>query len=75
MAPSERHGAEIGLNKVMHQWVIIAPHRGKRPRDFAGSKEPVGPVPSMSPIALFCPGDEDLIHASIPEDDAAFLRR
>jgi len=49
MADSEKNGTEIRLNKVMHQWVIITPKRGRRPRDFAASVKSDAAVPAHDP--------------------------
>ena len=55
-APASHEG-EIRLNKVTRQWVIIAPSRGDRPRQFA-QRHGKGKVPPHDPQCPFCPGNE-----------------
>ncbi len=55
--------SEIRQNKATKQWVIFAPARNKRPRDFQqfhnGSKD----LPAFDPACPFCPGNEHLLSA------------
>jgi UDPglucose--hexose-1-phosphate uridylyltransferase len=70
MAVSEKNGTEIRLNKVMHQWVIITPNRGRRPRDFAASVKSDAAVPAHDPGCPFCPGNEERLGSRILETGA-----
>jgi UDPglucose--hexose-1-phosphate uridylyltransferase len=54
---------EIRQNKVTKQWVIFAPDRRRRPRDFRQSSSERKGLPENDPDCPFCPGNE----ASLPE--------
>jgi UDPglucose--hexose-1-phosphate uridylyltransferase len=49
---------EIRQNKVTKEWVIFAPSRGKRPKDFQ-QKEVKVAAPPYDDKCPFCPGNED----------------
>jgi UDPglucose--hexose-1-phosphate uridylyltransferase len=52
---------EIRQDKVTKEWVIYAPARRKRPRDFKKSAEQRRNLPSYDENCPFCPGNEDML--------------
>jgi len=52
---------EIRQNKATRQWVICAPGRGKRPRDFRRHKSERENLPERALDCPFCPGNEDML--------------
>jgi len=58
--------SELRQNKVTGQWVIYAPARGKRPRDFQRTDEQAN-LPQHDPDCPFCPGNEDMLPEIITE--------
>lgn len=50
---------EIRLNKVMGRWVIVAPNRGGRPRDFSAQEKSGKAAPTYDADCPFCPGNEE----------------
>jgi len=58
---------EIRQNKATGQWVIIAPGRGKRPRDHkrTGGEERL--LPEREEGCPFCPGNEGMLPSVISE--------
>ncbi len=59
---------QIRQNPVTGRWVIYAPGRGDRPKDFenSGVAEP-DKLPSHDPDCPFCPGNEDDLPAIIDQ--------
>jgi UDPglucose--hexose-1-phosphate uridylyltransferase len=57
---------EIRQNKATKQWVIYAPSRDERPRDYQRGKE-VQNLPGYDPDCPFCPGNEEMLPAIIME--------
>jgi UDPglucose--hexose-1-phosphate uridylyltransferase len=51
--------SEIRQNKATRQWVIYAPARGKRPKDFAEEQQERADLPELDESCPFCPGNED----------------
>ncbi len=63
---------EIRQNKATKEWVIYAPGRGKRPRDFRQQKSERALLPALDKGCPFCPGNENMLPAIImqaPEDN------
>ncbi len=60
-------GGEIRQNKITKEWVIFAPARGRRPRDFAREAAPAAPRPPHLPNCPFCPGNEAMLPAILSE--------
>ncbi|MEJ2560255.1 MAG: galactose-1-phosphate uridylyltransferase [Anaerolineae bacterium] len=58
---------EIRQNKATKQWVIYAPARRKRPRDFQRREEKRGDLPILDKECPFCPGNESMLPAIIME--------
>lgn len=68
----EKH--EIRQNKATKEWVIYAPSRGKRPRDFRQQQSERMNLPVLDKSCPFCPGNEAKLPGIImqmPEDSAA----
>lgn len=63
MTQAAMPAGEIRQNKVTKQWVIFAPDRRRRPRDFRQSSSERKGLPEHDPDCPFCPGNE----ASLPE--------
>ncbi|HSB33993.1 MAG TPA: galactose-1-phosphate uridylyltransferase [Nitrospirota bacterium] len=59
--------AEMRQDKVTRQWVIYAPSRGKRPKDFQHSEPERTPVPERDEGCPFCPGNEHMLPGLILE--------
>jgi UDPglucose--hexose-1-phosphate uridylyltransferase len=51
--------SELRLNVVTKEWVIIAPERATRPKDFK-PRVSRPPLPSHDPACPFCPGNEQM---------------
>jgi len=49
--------SELRQDPISGDWVLIAPERGKRPRQVARSR-PVETTPGARPVCPFCPGHE-----------------
>ncbi|MFP4528191.1 MAG: galactose-1-phosphate uridylyltransferase [Candidatus Kapaibacterium sp.] len=58
--------SEIRLNLATREWVIFAPERRKRPKDFDKSAAG-GKIPEYDPDCPFCPGNEDKLPEIISE--------
>jgi UDPglucose--hexose-1-phosphate uridylyltransferase len=58
---------EIRQNKATKQWVIFAPARGKRPKDFQQSERKRSELPDFDAACPFCPGNEHMLSAIISE--------
>jgi UDPglucose--hexose-1-phosphate uridylyltransferase len=52
---------EMRQDKATRQWVIYAPARRKRPRDFAQAAAGALPLPEHDRSCPFCPGNEHLL--------------
>jgi UDPglucose--hexose-1-phosphate uridylyltransferase len=50
--------SQVRQDKVTKQWVIFAPARGKRPRDFVRKGEIRSSLPEYDESCPFCPGNE-----------------
>lgn len=59
--------SEIRQNKATRQWVIFAPARRKRPKDFQGAEKGGVELPEYDKGCPFCPGNEHLIPPVIME--------
>lgn len=59
--------SEIRQNKVTKQWVIYAPGRGERPKDFQQDGERRVELPVHEPACPFCPGNEQNLSAILLE--------
>jgi UDPglucose--hexose-1-phosphate uridylyltransferase len=59
---------EFRQDKVTRRWVIYAPSRGKRPRDFQRGDQRETPPP-YQPDCPFCPGHEDRLPPVIDQID------
>jgi UDPglucose--hexose-1-phosphate uridylyltransferase len=57
----------IRQNKLTKQWVIYAPSRRKRPKDFHPSGPPPNSVPTHDAACPFCPGNETVIRPLVSE--------
>jgi UDPglucose--hexose-1-phosphate uridylyltransferase len=67
----EKIRGQIRQNKITKQWVIYAPRRDERPRDF-GEKNKNPDLPQHDPDCPFCPGNEAMLPGIIwqyPEPD------
>lgn len=62
-----REEGEIRQNKATRQWVIYAPARRMRPRDFARAGGPVAAQPEYDPHCPFCPGHDSRLPSIISE--------
>jgi UDPglucose--hexose-1-phosphate uridylyltransferase len=58
--------SEIRQNKATKQWVIYAPARRKRPKDFR-KKEQKNEVPAHDKKCPFCPDNEHMLPPVIAE--------
>jgi UDPglucose--hexose-1-phosphate uridylyltransferase len=58
--------SEMRQNKATRHWVIYAPERSKRPRDFQHGEKP-RELPSYDESCPFCPGNEDMLPGVITE--------
>ncbi len=52
--------SEIRRNKATGQWVICAPSRGRRPRDYK-HEDRIGLLPVRDPNCPFCPDNENML--------------
>ena len=59
MAHRSTPTGEIRQNKVTKQWVIFAPDRQKRPKDYKRTGEDRNGLPEHDPECPFCPGNEE----------------
>lgn len=57
---------EIRFNPISGRWVIQAPDRSQRPRDFTGASPSAEP-PAHDPGCPFCPGQEDQLLGILAE--------
>lgn len=63
---------EIRQNKATKEWVIHAPSRGKRPKDFQKNEDRREQLPDWDEACPFCPGNEKMLPGLIlqlPETD------
>ena len=58
---------EFRQNKITKQWVIYAPGRGDRPKDFPSGDQAKRDRPAYDPDCPFCPGNEDHLPDIITE--------
>lgn len=58
---------EIRQNKATKQWVIYAPSRRMRPRDFAQPEEKAAELPEFVRNCPFCPGHDSLLPSILSE--------
>lgn len=58
---------EIRQNKITKEWVIYAPARRKRPRDFQKSEHERVQPPPHDANCPFCPGNEHMLDSIITE--------
>ena len=61
------HDHHIRQDKLTKQWVIYAPSRRKRPRDFLDAEARRPPVPERDPACPFCPGNEEALGTLVDE--------
>lgn len=59
--------SEIRQNKITKQWVIYAPARRKRPKDFEKPEHEKVHVPLYDKECPFCPGNDHMITSIITE--------
>ncbi len=59
--------SEIRQNKATKQWVIYAPARRKRPKDFQKARKEMIIPPERDENCPFCPGNEQLLPPVITE--------
>ncbi len=62
---------EIRQNKATRQWVIFAPARGRRPKDFAEQAQERAERPEHDPDCPFCPGQEERLPGILMEQARA----
>ncbi len=62
---------EIRQNKITRQWVIYAPGRGERPKDFQIGSRSRSPLPAHDESCPFCPGNEHMLPEIIAENGDA----
>jgi UDPglucose--hexose-1-phosphate uridylyltransferase len=60
---------EIRQNKITHQWVIYAPDRGDRPKEFKSDVGNRRDLPIYDDDCPFCPGNEHMLPDIIAEKD------
>lgn len=58
---------EYRQDRTSGAWVIIAPGRGKRPRESGGGAITAEPLPPYDPTCPFCPGNERMLAGVIEE--------
>lgn len=58
---------EIRQNKATKQWVIYAPARKKRPKEFQWRTKPSKQLPVLDKGCPFCPGNEHMLPSIIME--------
>lgn len=61
------HEGEMRQDKATRKWVIYAPARRKRPRDFQRSSHQAAELPERDPACPFCPGNENLLTPVVAE--------
>lgn len=59
--------SEFRQDKTSGAWVIIAPERGRRPRQWRNHESESQAVPPFDPACPFCPGNEHLLPRIIDE--------
>ena len=60
-------GSEIRQDKITKQWIIYAPARGHRPRDFSRQGQDKDEHSAHDDSCPFCPGNEDQLSSIIME--------
>ncbi len=60
--------SELRLNKATRQWVILAPARRKRPRDFRADERERPEIPAYEADCPFCPGNDRFLTEILSED-------
>jgi UDPglucose--hexose-1-phosphate uridylyltransferase len=58
---------EIRQNKITKQWVIYAPDRGERPKDFNSADHNRRALPVHDSQCPFCPGNEHMLPEIVAE--------
>jgi UDPglucose--hexose-1-phosphate uridylyltransferase len=58
---------EIRQNKITKQWVIYAPERGDRPKDFQSGADDWQSLPIHDDECPFCPGNEHMLPEIVAE--------
>lgn len=58
---------QIRQNKITRRWVIYAPERGKRPKDFQKKRKDRQDRPAHEDSCPFCPGNETMLPTIITE--------
>lgn len=53
--------SQIRQNKATKEWVIYAPSRSKRPKDFKQKEEGRNALPAVDKECPFCPGNEAML--------------
>jgi UDPglucose--hexose-1-phosphate uridylyltransferase len=61
--------SELRQDRTSGDWVIIAPHRGRRPQAAAAAR-PAGTPPPFDPKCPFCPGHESELPGILDETPA-----
>ncbi|MGJ3251008.1 MAG: galactose-1-phosphate uridylyltransferase [Elainellaceae cyanobacterium] len=61
------HSGQIRLNKATREWVIYAPSRRQRPRDFQASSKQGKPLTNQVESCPFCPQNEHQLPSIIAE--------
>lgn len=59
--------SEIRQNKITKEWVIYAPARRKRPREFQRPEQEKTEIPLYEKNCPFCPGNERMLTPIISE--------
>jgi UDPglucose--hexose-1-phosphate uridylyltransferase len=67
MAHPTAQDGEIRFDPVMDQWVIMAPQRGRRPKDHTAPENGRKAPPPHDPDCPFCPGNEDRLDGVVAE--------
>lgn len=62
---------EIRQNRLDGQWIIYAPRRGERPRDYRRQERNPSALPEFDADCPFCPGNEDKIPGILFEKPAS----
>jgi UDPglucose--hexose-1-phosphate uridylyltransferase len=62
--------SELRQDKASGRWVVIAPERGRRPREWAADGVPADRLPAFDPACPFCPGNEALLPGIVAERPA-----
>ncbi|WP_052223452.1 galactose-1-phosphate uridylyltransferase [Novosphingobium malaysiense] len=58
---------EFRQDRTTGLWAIIAPGRGRRPRDLKAARAEDSPLPAFDPACPFCPGNEHMLPRIIDE--------